>query len=271
VSTVGDAAVNIAVSDGDGTLLAAAPDTIQIDAYAAAEAFTPVEGGTCTATLEQKAETIEYAVYLFGGYAYLQVWDAFDGENEDLSLTWEDWQGDAVSGETRDEQYVVNVPIENMVGYTVPEDILTWSTFYAQMDIAVQDDPSYYEYGFVFHVPEESADAFYVATFSVDSDWSVYFYGDEDWTTIQEYTVSPVIDGADMTPQIAMLTADDTIRVYFNGAFVGEADLQGLRDYGTPGLAAVTLAEQKDVLDVAFDNLIITRPLAEALAELTTE
>ncbi|MBN2305974.1 MAG: hypothetical protein JXQ72_15945 [Anaerolineae bacterium] len=244
------------VLDAGGSLLAEGkPYTHGI----AAEAFIVPRDGTCTATVRAASGAGSYTIRLLGGYAQIDHWDPFDGVADPLRFTWINYDGDAVDYAVQNNRLWMQVTRENMVGYADPEEVdFAWSDFYIQTDVVIEGSPSYYEYGFLFHL-DQSDDVFYALTFSSDGDWSLYLF-DEEWQAIQDYTVSPVVNGAEKAPTIGMYLNGNVARVYFDHRFVGEARLPASPSEGRIALTGVTGVGQTDILTLYFDNLVITTP-----------
>ncbi len=259
--TSGNLRVNLSVQDGTGAILKQGgmvrPDV------AVLALFEPTGDGLCTLTLSREGNTAgEYTLRLLPGYDRLDVFDRFDGG--DMGLEWPPYTSDAeISGIIEQGQMKLQIMTDNWLAYTVPNaaEERTWSDFYIQADFTIEGSPSYYEYGFVLRTTGQVS-PFYALTLSSDGDWSLAWYGENDeWEAIQKWTVSPVIDGTDHNPRVAVWVQGNVFRLYFNNRFVGEVtDPNSRRLEGGFGLASGTLRDQKDTLTVYVDNLVVTVP-----------
>lgn len=253
----GDLVPQLTVLDAAGRTLA---EGVSMRQGIAAEAFIPPSDGLCSAIVSRASGSGTYQIRLLGGFANLTVQDRFDGSGGALSLPWAPYSGTGVEIDIVNGQMQIAITSENTVAWNYPDDeALSWSDFYVQADITVEGTPSYAEYGFLFHMDSE-AGTFYSLSFSSDGDYGVYSYTDQ-WNPIQEWTVSPAVDGSDTSPQIAAFVQNGTLRAYFNGAFVGKISLgDTLPPAGTLSIVAGTLTGQTGGLTVDFDNLTITTP-----------
>ena len=260
-TTSGDLRVDITVQDGAGATLG--QGGVVRPNFSVLALFEPTSDGLCTLTLSREGNTAgEYSLRLLPGYDKLDVFDRFDGG--EMGVEWPPYTSDAeISGIIEQQQMKLQVMTDNWLAYTVTTaaDERTWSDFYIQADFAIQDTPSYYEYGFVLRTTGQVS-PFYALTLSSDGDWTLAWYGENnEWDTIQSWTVSPVIDGADHNPHVAVWVQGNVFRLYFNNRFVGEvSDPNSHRMEGGFGVAAGTLRDQKDTLTVYVDNLVVTAP-----------
>ncbi len=260
-TTDGDLRINLTVQDGSGQTIGQGSEARP--GVSVVSLFQPTTDGLCTLTLAREGNTSgQYTLRLLPGYDKLDVFDRFDvGESGNLGLLWEPYASQNMTVNIVNKQLQIQVLTENLQAYAVPtvEDGRTWSDFYIQADFTIDGDPSYYEYGFVLRT-DETADNFYSVTLSSDGDWNVYWF-DGEWNAIQEWTVSPVVDGTDKNPRVSVWVQGNTFRVYFNNQFVGEvSDPNSSRMDGGIGIAASTLKDQPDVLTVYADNLVVTVP-----------
>ncbi len=264
-TTSGDLAVDITVIDPSSRPFASGRVVSTNPNIAAAEAFVMPADGQCAVTLARSGSTSgAYEIRLLPGYAGLDVWDTFDNNpNDPLQLTWAPYKSDTMQVNTVNGQLRMDVTTDNLLGYAEPTaDALNWSDYYIQADFTILDSPSYFEYGFVMRVSSD-VETFYSLTCSSDGDWTFYFY-DGSWQAIQDWTVSPVIDGTDKNPRLSVFLQGDTFRLYFNNRFVAEVtDPNNYASEGSLALAASTGVDQTDPLAVLFDNLVITVPLAK--------
>jgi len=264
-TTSGDLETNIAVYAANGQPLTSGGLASSNPNVSVAEAFTVPGGGQCRVDLSRQGSTSgSYQVRLLPGYAKLDRWDTFDGSSGALGLDWGDpYTSDTLETLVVNQQLQIRVKTENLLGYATPVDEVSWSDFYAQADFTIEDTPTYYEYGFVFR-DNVDADTFYSLSFSTDGDWSLYYHdpnATDVWTAIQEWTVVPVIDGADLHPRVAVWAHGNTFQAFFNGQFVGEVtDANNSASEGLIGLGAATKKGQLETLVVDADNLVITTP-----------
>ena len=205
---------------------------------------------------------------LLPGYANLTKYETFDTPDDPLQMSWEPYASESMTVATVAQQLQIQVFADNLLGYAVPSgDDLVWDDFYIQAEFQVVGDPSYAEYGFVMRTDDE-LDLFYTLTFSSDDDWSMYAFNGE-WNPIQDWTVSPRINGTDHNPTVGVWVEGNTFRAYFNGVLVGEVeDTTGYFLEGGIGVAAATGIDQLDPLTVYVDNLILTTPATAPAAGL---
>ncbi len=225
------------------------------------EGFEMPAAGPCTVTLARVGETSgEYVVWLLPGYATLNKRDTFDTPGDPLQMTWEPYASESMTVATIGQQLQIQVFTDNLLGYAVPSgDDLSWEDFYIQAAFQIVGTPSYAEYGFVLRLHDEE-DLFYTLTISNEGDWSLYWF-DGEWTAIQDWTVSPAIDGADTNPTVGVWVDGYTFRVYFNGQFAGEVtDPAQHVAQGGIGVVGATGVDQADPLMVFIDNLVLTTP-----------
>ena len=264
----GDIEPELVVFDTAGRELAQGQVVQPTPPVVVAEGFMPNFDGVCSAQVSLGTGTSgTVMVQLLAGYARLEVRDSFAGGDDPLALTWEPWEGEGAGADLIDEQLHISITKPNWLGWADPEEDLVWSDFYLQADVTILDDPSYYEYGFNFFI-DETGDHFYSLSFSTDSDWVLSYYDNGEWVTLQEWTVSPVIDGADKTPHIAMFTQGTSLYVFFGNERVSMIDIGDYASEGSFALVAATGAEQTEPVTAAFDNVIITTPLANQTAGL---
>ncbi len=265
----GDLRVQITVQDGTGATIGQGGVVRENPNVSTVALFQPTNDGLCMLTLSREGTTSgAYTLRLLPGYEKLDVFDRFDGgETNNLGLLWEPYSSENMTVDLVNDQLQIRVLTENLQGYAVPtlEEDRIWSDFFIQADFSIGGSPSYYEYGFVLRT-DSQADVFYSVTLSSDGDWNVYWY-DGEWNAIQEWTVSPVIDGADKKPRVAVWVQDNTFRVYFNNRFVGEvSDPDRHTMSGQFGIAASTIKDQMDALTVYADNLVVTVPAVPSVA-----
>lgn len=263
----GDLVKDLAIIDPSGQPLATGTIYGSDDGMTAAETLLAPSDGIYSLTLSRVSGSGEYGIVLLPGYGVLDVYDLFDGD-ENLSLTWVDFDTGNVRGKLLNEQLQMTIMTDNMLGYMVPEEDLAYSDLYIESDIQISGSPTYYEYGLLVRVDSE-AETFYAITFSSDSDYAIYYF-DGSWQEIAPYTVSDAIDGADKTPRVGVFVRGNTFRLYFNDRFVAEVtDPNNYATEGTVGLVAATGVDQQDQVQLTHDNLVVTVPdtdLAAALA-----
>lgn len=271
-TTSGDLAVDILVQTPDGRTIAQGGSVSSDPNVSLVEAFEAESGGTCVVTLTRSGDTSgAYDVWLLPGYADLATFDTFNDTDAPLGLTWAPYASESMTVATVGQQLQIQVFAENLLGYAVPDESMGVADYFVQADFAIQGEPSYAEYGFVLQL-SENPESFYALTFSSDNDWSLYWF-DGEWQAIQEWTPSPVVDGADRNPTVGVWVQGDTFRAYFNGAFVGAVtDTAQHASQGIVGVAASTITEQVDPLVVYVDDLVITTPVqaASGLSSLLT-
>lgn len=227
-----------------------------------AEAFIIPASGDCKLKLSRSGNTSGSAqVRLLSGYAHLTRWDNFDKAAHPLRMIWTDFAD--LNMDVRvvhDERLRLQIVSDNVLAYIAPDDPdFALNDLYIQADFAIDATPTYFEYGFLIHAAAD-ASSFYTVTFSNDGDYSIYYY-DGDWNTVQDWTVSPLIDGTDQNPHVGVWVQGNTFRLYFGDQLVGEViDTEHYASQGTIGFAAATTAHQTGVLTVYADNAVITTP-----------
>lgn len=268
-NTTGNLEVAITVRDATGGTLAQGGALGGSPGVSVAEAFEMPSAGLCTVTLARVGDTSGgYAVWLLPGYANLNKLDKFDSPGDPLQMTWEPYASESMTVATVAQQLQIQVFTDNLLGYAVPSgEDLAWEDFYVQAEFEILGAPSYAEYGFVLRL-ENEAELFYALTVSSEGDWSMFWF-DGEWTTIQDWTVSPAIDGMDTNPTVGVWADGYTFRVYFNGQFAGEVtDSAQHAAQGIIGVVAATGVDQADPLMVFADNLVITTPAKAPAAGL---
>ena len=262
-TTAGDLAVEVSVLDPTGRMFASGREVSSSPTITAAEAFVMPSGGQCTVNVARSGATSgSYEIRLLPGYAGLDVWDTFDGDTSDpLQLTWDYYQSESMEVEAVNGQLRMDLTTDNLLGYAEPSGKnLIWSDYYIQADFTIVGTPSYYEYGFVMRLAQDE-ELFYSLTCSSDGDWSFYYF-DGEWQAIQDWTVSPVIDGMEKNPRLGILLDGSTFTLFFDNQLVAEVtDPMAYAAEGTISLAAATGIDQLDPLTVLFDNLVVTEPL----------
>ncbi len=257
----GDLAVDMAVMDASGATFATGTLASRDPNVTVAEAFDMPSDGLCTVKLTRTGSTSgDYALRLLHGFAQLDVWDAFDGSNNPLSLTWTPYASDNMTVAPRNQELRIEVTTDNLFAYAIPDETLTWSDVYVQADFTIDGAPSYAEYGFALRVNDDSS-AFYTVTFSTDGDYSVYYLDNDNWTAVAEWTVSPVVDATATSMSAAVLLRDNVFRLYWNDRFVAEVtDTNRFASEGQVALAAATTVDQTDTLTMYEDNFVVTSP-----------
>ncbi|MCL4237760.1 MAG: hypothetical protein KJ047_05885 [Anaerolineae bacterium] len=263
-TTSGDLAVDATLQDPQGNPFAYGTVVPGTPGVTVSEAFTMPADGVCTATLTRQGNTAgTFEARLLPGFAGLTKWDTFGPSTDSLHMEWEPYASANMTVTIFKEQLRLEVMKDNLVAFTLPTgDDLIWDDSYIQADFTIDGSPSYFEYGFVLR-SDEPGDHFYTVTFSSDSDYSVYYFGGEgEWYTVQEWTVSPVVDGSDIQPQVGVLMQGNVFKLYFNGRLVAEvSDPANYASEGLNGLAAATTVDQLDTLTIFADNVVVTRPL----------
>ncbi len=231
------------------------------------ETFMPASTGICQAEVRRTGDTSgNYAIKLRSGYGTLKVLNTFDQTVEPLGLEWKAFETNNVKGDLVPGAVQVTVKTANMFGYFVAEDPLEETTeFFMQADVAIQNNPSYAEYGLVWGMSEDG-EIFYSLSFSTDGDYSLYAY-DGGWTALREWTVNEAIDGAEMNPRIAIWLHGGVLSVFWNGAFI--EDIPGVAvdtSAGYLGISGGTIPDQTDQVVAQFDNFLLTTPYDAAAA-----
>ncbi|MBI5958925.1 MAG: hypothetical protein HY866_09335, partial [Chloroflexi bacterium] len=145
VTTSGDLEVQIAVLDPANQPFATGGKVSSDPNVSTAEAFVSAVDGECAVQLSRVGQTQgDYAIRLLPGYAQLDKWDTFNGSTDGLNMYWEPYASDTLQVDTLNQQLLVNVTTENMLGYAVPDgENLIWSDLYIQADIQIEGAPSY--------------------------------------------------------------------------------------------------------------------------------
>ncbi|NLX10640.1 MAG: hypothetical protein GXY36_13365 [Chloroflexi bacterium] len=261
----GDLETELTVQDPLGAVVAQGQRVADAPTITVISAATAPADGQYTLIVQASGQTSgEFGLTLLPGYSFLDKWEDFEGRDDSLSLTWSPWSSEITTSEVVNSELMIRIAGSDTISYTGPDDDLIWGDAYVETDVRIEGAPSYYEYGFVLRMNADGS-TFYTLTFSSDGDWSLLYYNGE-WTTIQPWTASPVIDGADQEPHIGVFTQGNLFRLYFNDELVGEVrDENQFAAEGYLGLAAATTADQTDVVTAYFDDFIITRP--DELAE----
>ncbi len=262
-TTSGDLAVDVAVMDAAGNAFAGGSVVSSDPNVTAAEAFTMPSTGVCWVQISRSGGTSGgYDVRLLPGFARLEVWDAFDNSGK-LGLSWSPYASDTLAVDVVNQQLQVQVLTDNLLGYAIPDDDVSWKDFYVQADVSIEDSPSYAEYGFVLRLSTDASDndSFYSFTFSTDGDYTVYYFNG-DWQVIQDWTTSSVVSTSDRQARLGLMVQGNVLRAYYDGEFVAEVtDPSGYASEGSIALAIGTIKDQTDTLTVDFDNLVLTTPL----------
>ncbi|MBN1679805.1 MAG: hypothetical protein JW966_05905 [Anaerolineae bacterium] len=253
-------AVDIAVYGPGGEPMGEAFAVDDSSLVTGVEAVLAPVTGEYSATVTRAGDTSgEFGLFLLPGYSFWDKWDIFEGEADDLSLTWDPSVAQYSSSALENGTMVIEVFEQDTLSFIQPSDDLTWSDIYIQADIQIQGSPTYFEYGFLLGM-QPDVQEFYAITFSSEGDWSLSYYSGE-WTTIQPWTKSPLVDPANITPTVGILLHDHTFRAYIDNQFVGEiTDADAHPTEGSIALVGATTREQTDTLTLAYDNLIITAP-----------
>jgi hypothetical protein len=258
----GDLVVAASLLDPNGTPFTQGVQVSSSPNITIAEAFIIPASGDCTLKLSRRGNTSGNAqLRLLSGYAHLARWDNFDKAASPLRMTWTDYMDLNIDVCVLvDQRLRLQIVYDNVLAFIVPDDPdLSLSDLYIQADFQIEGTPSYYEYGFLIR-SAQNTDSFYTVTFSDSGDYSIYYF-DGDWTTVQDWTVSPLIDGTDHHPRVGVWVHGNIFRLYFGDQLVGEVtDTARFASQGTVGLAAATTAHQTGVLTVYADNAIITTP-----------
>ncbi|WP_162909387.1 hypothetical protein [Aggregatilinea lenta] len=258
----GDLTTTVTVTSPSGKVAAQASPSATDETATIVEAAVAPEAGIYTVTVERVGDSSgDMTLGLLTGYAYLDVWDDFESGDPDFNLTWSSFTANSSEGDVIDGAYQMHVFEPGIWTYQSPDEDVSWSDLYIEADVEIQGQPSYYEYGFVLRL-DWDAGTFYSLAISSDGDWSLYYYDGVDWVEIQPWTVSPVIDGADTSPRVAVLLTGYTFQVFFNDQYVGEVtDPEQTASEGTIGISLSTIQDQPDELTGSFDNLVVTGPL----------
>jgi hypothetical protein len=263
VETVsGDLVVAVSLLDPNGSPFAGGSQVSSSPNITIAEAFTIPASGDCELKLSRIGNTSGSAqLRLLSGYAHLARWDSFDKVGSPLRMIWTDFTNlDMDVRIMRDQRLRFQIFYDNVLAYITPDDPdLNLNDLYIQADFAIGGTPTYFEYGFLIRSTTDGS-SFYTVTFSSEGDYSIYYF-DGDWNTVQQWTISPLIDGTDHNPHVGVWVQDDIFRLYFGDQFVGETvDTKRFASQGTIGMAAATTAHQTGVLTVYANNVVITTP-----------
>jgi hypothetical protein len=261
-TTSGNLAVAASLLDPNGSPFTHGVQVSSSPNVTIAEAFIIPANGDCTLKLSRSGNSSGSAqVRLLSGYAHLARWDNFDKTANPLRMTWTDYADLSIDARVLvDQRLRLQIVYDNVLAFIVPDDPdLSLSDLYIQADFEIEGTPTYYEYGFLIR-SAQNTDSFYTVTFSDSGDYSIYYF-DGRWTTVQDWTVSPLIDGTDHHPRVGVWVHGNIFRLYFGDQLVGEVtDTARFASQGTVGLAAATTAHQTGVLTVYADNAIITTP-----------
>lgn len=262
-TTSGDLVVDAAVRDAQGSPFAYGTVVPGTPSVTVSEGFTMPADGPCTVTLTRQDNTAgTYDVRLLPGYAGLTKWDTFGPSMDSLHMEWEPYASANMTVTTFGEQLRIEVMKGNFIALALPTgDDLLWGDSYIQADFTIVGAPSYFEYGLVLR-SDDPGDHFYAVMFSSDGDYSVYYY-DGAWQAVQQWTLSPAVDGSDTQPRVGVLAQGNLFRLYFNGHLVAEvSDAVNYASEGLSGLAAATGVDQLDTVTVFADNVVVTRPFS---------
>lgn len=265
----GQLGLHITVTGPTGQTLAASQPLDDDPSFHVIEALLAPATGTYTAAVTRTGTgSGAFSLLLLPGYANLEKYDNFELSGDDLSMSWTPSSSESNSWDIVDGAAELTVFAPNMLSYFQPDDALSYDDLYIESDVRVEGSPSYYEYGVLLRL-EDDPEEFYAVTFSSDSDWAVYYF-DGEWTAVQEWTTTPVVDGADKNPRIGVMVRGTTFRLYFNDRFVGEVtDLETRRQAGSIAIVAATRTGQTDALTIYHDNVVITTPLLSASSQVS--
>jgi hypothetical protein len=263
VKTVsGDLVVAASLLDANGSAFAEGSQVSSGPNITIAEAFIIPAGGNCELKLSRSGNTSGSAqLRLLSGYAHLARRDDFDTTPDPLHMIWTDFTNLDMDVRTVPEQLLrLQIYYDNVLAYITPDDPdLNLNDLYVQADFTIDGAPTYFEYGFLIRAGP-NATSFYTVTFSSEGDYSIYYF-DGKWTTVQQWTVSPMLDGTDHHPHVGVWVQGNVFRLYFNDQLAGETiDSHHFASQGTIGMAAATTAHQTGVLTVYVDNAEITTP-----------
>jgi len=266
--TSGDLQVDVVVSDPVGARIAQSEVLDQASGLSAAEGMIAEQNGTYSVTVRRVGETAgNFSLIVLPGYGSLEVWDQFDGTGE-LALTWCDcgepnlYQMGIVDG-----QYLIEILEPNAIWSMRPQEYLYWEDHYVEASIQFGSTPPR-AFGFYVRITEgdEGGLAGYFVYFNRSGEWGIRYAPSEgEMVEISPRQASPAIDVSDPNPRIGVLVEGYTFTVFFNGQVVGQAtDTEQQLPIGELGLFAVSKDELP--VQVYFDNLVITTPLAPASA-----
>lgn len=260
-TTSGDLETTLIVTTAQGAAIAQGSLVSGNPNISAAETFEMPAGGLCQVLVQRVGNTSGgYALRLLPGFATLAKYDRFDDPNDPLQMYWEPFASANVTVTPANQALEIQVLVDNMIGYALPSGANTvWDDFYVQTTFNIQGTPVYAEYGVILR-SDDDVTQFYLLVFSTDGDWSLVWF-DGEWETVQDWTVSPLIDGTATTPTIGVAVQGNRFRVYFEGALVGQVtDPVTRAAEGTAGVLVSTGANQGIPLMATIDNFIITTP-----------
>ncbi len=224
----------------------------------------PVTGDYSVTVRRVENTSGAYMLRLMPGYPLLEHWDTFDLPPTPGGLQWAAKDTESSTIQVTDKRMRMEIHGANVLGNIEPENSRDWTDFYAEADVEVEGSPTYFEYGFLFHMTADFSEV-YAATISSYGDWAVIHYTTDEFRLIQDWTVSPAIDVTDTTPRIGLYVEGSTFTLFFNGERVGSVtDPQAALPQGAIGLVAATAEGQKDTLTVYYDNLLLSVPVSDA-------
>jgi len=266
----GDLTLDLTLSGPDGAALARALPTAGDAHVQLIDAFMPLMDGTYQVTATAlNGSAGAYELALLDGYAELAVYDDFSSTPDPMHLAWTPFVSVDAAADVVDGTLFIQVINEGRLGFFEPDQWTPFRDLYIQADFTIENSPGYHEFGFALR-NAPGADAFYTVLFSSEGDWALFYY-DGAWHIVQDWTPSPMIDGASRTPRIGVFVQGSTFRVYFNEREVGTVtDPRPFALEGGFGLVAATSPEDDGVLMASVDNLAVTTPAAPygALASL---
>lgn len=256
----GDLMFDLTLSGPDGSVLMRGMTAID-GRTRVIDAFVPPADGTYYATATAlNGSSGAFSLSLLAGYAELAVLDDFSGANNSLCLSWSPFVSVDAAADVVNGSLGIQVINEGRLGFFEPDNWTAYGDMYIQADFLIEETPGYHEYGFALR-NAPGAESFYTVMFSSKGDWALFYFNGA-WNVVQDWTPSPVINGADTTPSVGVFVDGNTFRVYFNGREVGSVSDAGTvaQQSGGFGIVAATSPEDDGVLIAYVDNLTVTTP-----------
>ena len=204
----------------------------------------------------------EFSLVLLPAFADPIFWEPFDG-----ARTWTADSTDLMDVQGVDGQLELSVNATNTLAYAATDDAPGVPLrAYVQVDVTVENEPDYWEYGLVFR-QIDSAD-YYLFSVSSRGDWAFLGRtGASTWLHFQDWTAHPALEEPPRHATLGVLMEGERFTFYINGTVLSTLVANTIDVPGTIALSAGTV-DQQDVLPVIrYDNLLVTAPLPAVVDE----